>query len=86
MTVTADKTDQFVYEVNGTEFKTTKQIITAHEILEQATKEGAIPGNPQDYDLKSLILDDRVYGWDDEVDLSKDNQFITLPNTPTVVT
>ena len=86
MTVTAGKTDQFVFEVNGHEFKTTEQIIAAHEILEQAAKEGAIPGNPQDYDLKSLILDDRVYGWDDEVDLSKDNHFITLPNTPTVVT
>ena len=86
MTTTADKTDQFVFEVNGREFKTMKQIIVAHEILEQAAKEGAIPGNPQDYDLKSLILDDQVYGWDDEVDLSKDNQFITLPNTPTVVT
>ena len=86
MTVTADKTDQFVFEVNGREFKTTKQIIAAHEILQQAAKEGAIPGNPQGYDLKSLVLDDRVYGWDDEVDLSKDNQFITLPNTATVVT
>ena len=86
MTTTADKTEQFAFEVNGREFKTMKQIIVAHEILEQAVKEGAIPGNPQDYDLKSLILDDLVYGWDDEVDLSKDNQFITLPNTPTVVT
>ena len=59
MTVTADKTDQFVFEVNGREFKTTKQIVAAHEILQQAAREGAIPGNPQDYDLKSLILDDQ---------------------------
>ena len=86
MAIIADKTEQFVFEVNGREFKTTNPKVAAHEILEQAAKEGAIPGNPQDYDLKSLILDDRVYRWDDEVDLSKDNQFITLPNTATVVT
>ena len=86
MTTTADKTEQFAFEVNGHELKTTNQKVAAHEILEQAAKAGAIPGNPQDYDLKSLILDDQVYGWNDEVDLLKDNQFITLPNTPTVVT
>ena len=86
MTTTADKTEQFEFEVNGREFKTTNQKVAAHEILEQAAKEGAIPGDPRDYDLKSLILDDRIYGWDEEVDLSKDNEFITLPKTPTTVT
>ena len=76
----------FQYQVNGQEFKSLKQEVTAREILEQASKEGAIPGNPQDYDLKSLITDDKVYGWDEKVDLSKDNEFITLPNSPTTVT
>ena len=86
MTTTDDKTEQYEFKVNGQEFKSTEQKVPAHEILSQAAKEGAIPGNPQNYELKSLILDDRVYGWDDEVDLSKDNQFITLPTTPTTVT
>ena len=78
--------NQFPYQVNGQDFKSLKQEVTAREILEQASKEGAIPGNPQDYDLKSLITDDKVYGWDEKVDLSKDNEFITLPNSPTTVT
>ena len=86
MTTMDDKTEQYEFEVNGHEFKSTDQKVPAREILEQAAKEGAIPGNPQDYELKSLILDDRVYGPDEEVDLSKDNQFITLPTTPTTVT
>ena len=78
--------NQFPYQVNGHEFKSLKQKVTARYILEQASKEGAIPGNPQDYDLKSLITDDKVYGREEEVDLSKDNEFITLPNSPTTVT
>ena len=86
MTTMDDKTEQYEFEVNGHEFKSTDQKVPAREILDQAAKEGAIPGNPQDYELKSLILDDRVYGPDEEVDLSKDNQFITLPTTPTTVT
>ena len=84
--MTTDTASPFPYHVNGQEFKSLKQVITASHILEQAAKEGAIPGNPQDYDLKSLIIDDKVYGWEDEVDLSKDNEFITLPNSPTTVT
>ena len=85
MTMMEDKTEQYEFEVNGHSLKATEQRVLAREILEQAAKEGAIPGNPQDYELKSLILDDRVYGPDEEVDLSKDNQFITLPTTPTTV-
>ena len=85
MTMMEDKTEQYEFEVNGHSLKATEQRVPAREILEQAAKEGAIPGNPQDYELKSLILDDRVYGPDEEVDLSKDNQFITLPTTPTTV-
>ena len=77
---------QYVFTVNGHEFKESQQKVPAHDILERAAKEGVIPGNPRKYDLKSLILDDKVYGWDEEVDLSKDTEFITLPNTPTTVT
>ena len=83
---TIDKDVQYIFEVNGHEFKESEQRVPAHDILERAAKEGVIPGNPQNYDLKSLIIDDKVYGWDEEVDLSKDNEFITLPNTPTTVT
>jgi hypothetical protein len=86
MTITADKTEQYEFEVNGHPLKATEERVPAREILELAAKAGAIPGNPQDYQLKSLILDDRVYGPNEEVDLSKDNQFITLPTTPTTVT
>ena len=86
MTNMADKTEQFEFEVNGQSLKATGEKVPAHVILELAAKAGAIPGNPQDYELKSLILDDRVYGWNEDVDLSKDNQFITLPTTPTTVT
>lgn len=86
MTLTVDKKDRFVFKVNGHELVSMEQKITAHEILERAAKEGAIPGKPQDYDLKSLTHDDHVYGWDDDVDLSIDDQFITLPTTPTTVT
>ncbi len=86
MTVTADKTEQYEFEVNGQSLKATEEKVPAHVILELAANAGTIPGNPRDYALKSLILDDRVYSWNEEVDLSKDNQFITLPTTPTTVT
>ena len=79
MTLMVDKKDRFVFKVNGHELVSMEQKITAHEILEQTAKEGAIPGNPQDYELKSLTHDDHVYGWDDDVDLSIDDQFTTLP-------
>ena len=82
---TAPIIEFLAYQVNGRELKSSQQKLTAGDILEQAEKVGAIPGKPQDYDLKSLILDDRVYKWDEEVDLSKDNEFITLPNGPTPV-
>ena len=86
MTLTVDKTERFVFKVNGRELTSTERKVTAREILEQAAKEGAIPGDPQDYELKSLTHDDHVYGWNDDVDLSIDDQFITLPITPTTVT
>ena len=86
MTISADKTEQYEFEVNGQSLKATEEKVPAHAILELAAKVGAIPGNPRDYALKSLTLDGRVYGWDEEVDLSKDKQFITLPTTPTTVT
>ena len=84
--MTTTSNNPFPYKVNGRELKSQKQEIAAGEILEKAAKEGAIPGNPCDYDLKSLIIDDKVYAWKEKVDLSKDNEFITLPNSPTTVT
>ena len=84
--MTTATTSTFPYLVNGHEFKSLKREIATRQILEMAAKEGAIPGNPQDYDLKSLIIDDRVYAWEEKVDLSKDNEFITLPKGPTTVT
>lgn len=84
MSLTVDKTHRFMFTVNGRELVATEQKITAHEILEQAEKEGTITGNPQDYELKSVAHDDHVYDWNYDVDLSIDNHFITspVPGTP----
>lgn len=61
------------------------QLIVAHDILELAEKNRVISENPDRYFLKSLILDNREYRKDDEVDLEKDNQFIAILDTPATV-
>ena len=72
----------FTLKVNGTEIDTPHQKLVAHDILELAEKNGAIPGKPEDYILQG---DKGQYGWDDWVDLEEDNRFITIPNKPTQV-
>lgn len=69
-------------KVNDTEFQMESQKVVSHDILELAEKKGAMPGKPEEYALKSLTTDDRLFGRDEEVDLSVDNRFITLLNGP----
>lgn len=77
--------ETFILKVNGEELQIEHQIVVAHDILELAEKNQAITGAPTEYLLKSLTQDDRVYQWDEEVDLEKDNLFITIRNAPTPV-
>ena len=51
--------------------------VVAHDILELAEKNGAIPGKPEDYLLQG---DKGQYGWDNWVDLEEDNVFLTIRN------
>ena len=78
MTELHDKGDdkEFDVKVNGIEFESKTQFLSADDILEQAAKLGAIPGKPDEYYLQ---------GGKQEVDLSEDSVFITIPNTPTPV-
>lgn len=81
-TVERDDTGSFTLKVNGVEIATPHQKLVAHDILELAEKQGAIPGQPENYTLQG---DKGAYGWDDWVDLEEDSRFITIPNTPTQV-
>ena len=72
----------FALKVNGIEMTMSYIGVVAHDILELAEKNGAIPGKPENYILQG---DKGQYGWDDWVDLEEDNRFITIPNKPTQV-
>lgn len=72
----------FEFTVNGIKIDTPHQKLVAHDILELAEKRDAIPGKPEDCDLKG---DKGKYGWDDWVDLEEDNLFITIPKKSTPV-
>lgn len=74
--------DTFTLKVNGIEMQMGQEKVVAHDILELAEKEGAIPGKPENYLLDG---DKGRYGWDDPVNLSEDSVFITLRNAPTPV-
>ena len=77
--------ETYLIQVNGVEIKveTDKdKAVTAGDILEAAKREGAIPGNPEDYILKG---ENREYAWDETVNVADDKDFIAIPNTPTPV-
>ena len=80
-----NETTPFPLKVNGDELQVEYRFVVAHDILELAEKNGIIPDAPDRYTLKSLTIDDREYGPDEEIDLEQDNQFITLNNAPTPV-
>lgn len=74
--------DIFTLKVNGIEMQMGQEKVVAHDILELAEKEGAIPGKPENYVLEG---DKGRYGRDDWVNLSEDSVFITLRDAPTQV-
>lgn len=74
--------ETFTLKVNGVEMQMGQEKVVAHDILELAEKEGAIPGKPENYLLDG---DKGRYGWDDWVNLSEDSVFITLRDAPTQV-
>lgn len=74
--------ETFTLKVNGVEMQMGQEKVVAHDILELAEKEGAIPGKPENYVLDG---DKGRYGWDDWVNLSEDSVFMTLRDAPTQV-
>lgn len=74
--------DTFTIKVNGAEMTVSDERVVAHDILELAEKQGAIPGKPDEYELQG---DKGRYGWEDMVNLSEDSVFITLRKGPTPV-
>ena len=72
----------FEFKVNGVQLEAKTRYLVALEILQLAADRGAMPGKPDEYALQG---DKRLYGPDDKVDLAEDNQFITIPTTPTDV-
>lgn len=72
----------FTIKVNGAEMTMSDERVVAHDILELAEKQGAIPGKPDEYELQG---DKGRYGWEDMVNLSEDSVFITLRKGPTPV-
>ncbi|MXZ64523.1 MAG: hypothetical protein F4Z00_03135 [Acidimicrobiaceae bacterium] len=76
------KDSKFTYKVNGTQFDSESEFLTARQILEMAAKAGVIPGKPDEYYLEG---DKGRYKDDDKIDLQEDSIFITIPHTPTPV-
>ena len=72
----------FEVKVNGTEFVMEDANPTALAILQIAKQLGAIPKNPEDYELQG---DKGEYRGNDRVNLEEDNVFITVPVSPTPV-
>ena len=73
---------KLTYKVNGTQFESDSEFLTAREILEMAAKAGVIPGKPDEYYLQG---DKGRYAGDVKIDLEQDSIFITIPTTPTPV-
>lgn len=83
--MTTQNDGTYTLKVNGDEMQMSFRFVVAHDILELAEKHNAIAGAPDEYILKSILVDDREYGQNEQIDLEKDNIFIALPNTPTQV-
>ena len=74
----------YVLKVNGEEMEMGFRLVVVHDILELAEKRGVIQSRPQDYRLESAV-DDKHFGFNDEVDLEKDNIFVAVLDKPTPV-
>ena len=75
----------YPFEVNGEKLQSVHERLVAEDILIHAKKKGAIPGTPKNYILVSQNDAATQYKLDDWVYLDRDNNFITVPNTPTPV-
>ena len=72
----------FEIKVNGIQIKVDVEKLLARQVLEKAKEYGAMPGNPEDYQLQG---DKGLYKSDDWVDFEEDKEFITIPIGPTDV-
>ena len=73
---------EYEYKVNGVQLVSDKQILSAAEILNMAREKGAIPGKPDGYILKGTKRD---YTENEQVNLTEDDLFITVPSSSTQV-
>ena len=73
---------RFTLKVNGTQFTSDRQVLSALEILTLAKEKGVIPGDPSGYLLQG---EKSTYRGQDPVDLDQDSLFLTIPDTPTPV-
>lgn len=76
--------NEFKFKVNGKEFSTDKEVLTASEILAMAKDAGVLPGGAGEYVLSGKK---GKYQGDEQIDLRnpKDNDFIAVPTGPTPV-
>ena len=68
----------FDYTVNGEKLSSSFQFLTGMDVVEAAVD------NPNAYQVQSL-QHGTVFGHEEEIDLTHDNQFILMLNTPTQV-
>ena len=81
----ASKVEQkstFEITVNGILIKVAVEKLPAEKVLEIAKEHGAMPGQPEDYQLQG---DKGLYKADDWVNFEEDKEFITIPQGPTDV-
>ncbi len=77
-----EETRSFSFKVNGIQLEVKHPKLLASEILDIAAERGAMPGKPNEYLLQG---DKGLYELNAWVNLEEDDQFITIPNTPTQV-
>ena len=66
--------DNFVFQIEGEDFSSSKQILTAREIINLAKEKGLPTSNLPIEDL-TLKTEQNIYSGDDPVDLSKEKNF-----------
>lgn len=81
-----EKTDKeiFAFTVNGDEIKTEHEKLIAADILRLAKDAGAIPANPDNYQLETVEGNNK-FKQEDWVDLREFKEFITVPTGKTDV-
>ena len=79
---TSESKSEYILKVNGVQFLSARQTLTAGAILLLALEHHAIAGKPSEYLLRG---EKQTYRPDQVVDLAEDNVFIALPDKPTPV-